>query len=112
MEPTSSIGGRIRPIAVRCTLRCLVMKITDSMVMVDMAILLDLQQPGYGIRGGAKGAVHAARQYLSNLEPDHAAVKLDFKNAFKSVCRDKMLQVVALDIWPFVHSSYFSPSLS
>jgi len=106
-------GGGVRPIAVGCSLRRLVAKIAGNMVVEEMASLLSPRQLGYGIRGGAEAAVHATRQYLNNLEPDHAVVKLDFKNAFNSVRRDKMLdavQVLAPKIYPFVHCVYSSPS--
>ena len=52
-------------------------------------------------------------QYLNNLEDNHALVKLDFSNTFNSLYRDKMLDAVqdlAPEIYPFVHSSYSTPS--
>ena len=36
-------------------------------------------------------AVHAARLYLRESGPDKAIIKLDFKNAFNSIRRDKVL---------------------
>jgi len=105
--------GGIRPIAVGCTLRRLVAKIAGKMVVEDMAKLLAPRQLGYGVLGGAEAAVHAARQYITNIQPQDAVVKLDFRNAFNSVRRDKMLEAVqtfAPDIYPFVHSTYSSPS--
>ena len=57
--------------------------------------------------------MHATRQYLSSLQPDHVVVKLDFRNAFNSVHRDSMLRAVqdlAPEVYPFVHSVYSSPS--
>ena len=75
------------------------------------SVLLAPQQLGYGVKGGAEAAVHAARKYLSNMDPEHAMVKLDFRNAFNSICRDCMLQAVcdSPTIYPFVHSVYSSP---
>ena len=49
-------------------------------------------QLGYSTALGAEAAVHSSRLYLSNLPPDHVLLKLDFKNAFNSVRRDKMLE--------------------
>ncbi len=83
--------GGIRSIAVRCTLRRLVAKVAGFSVVDDMAALLAPHQLGYGVRGGAEPAVHAARKFLSNLDPKHAIVKLDFSNAFNSIRRDSML---------------------
>ena len=78
-----------------------------------MATLFVPCQLGYRIKGGVKAAVHAARRYVNELQSDHAIVKLDIKNTFNTVHRDKMLKAVeVLDptIYPFVHSVYSSPS--
>ena len=105
--------GGVRPIAVGCTLRRLVAKVVSGFVVDDMADLLSPRQLGYGVRGGAEAAVHAARCFLSSMPSDHAMVKLDFKNAFNSIRRDKMLEAClrfAPDVYPFVFSAYSSPS--
>lgn len=65
-------GGGVRPIAVGCTLRRLVAKIAGNKIVGDMADLLAPRQLGYGVIGGAEAAVHATRQYLCDLQPDHA----------------------------------------
>ena len=106
-------GGGVRPIAVGCTLRRLVAKIAGNKVMEEATDLLAPRQLGYGVSGGAEAAVHAARIYLGQLQDDHALVKLDFRNAFNSVHRDKMLEAVeglVPSIYPFIHSVYSSPS--
>ena len=106
-------SGGVRPIAVGCTLRRLVAKIAGYMVSEDMAELFSPRQLGYGVRGGAEAAVHATRKYLQNLPSEHALLKLDFKNAFNSVRRDKVLEAVrdlAPTIYPLVHSFYSAPS--
>ncbi len=38
--------------------------------------------------------VHAARLYLQDIDPSKTILKLDFKNAFNSIHRDKVLAVV------------------
>ena len=51
--------------------------------------------------------------YAGDLDDNHWIVKLDFKNAFNSLRIDKMLLAVrelAPALYPFVHSSYSSPS--
>lgn len=76
-----------------------------------MGELLSPRQLGYGVRGGAEAA---ARLYLHDLDPTKAVLKLDFKNAFNSIRRDKMLEAVqelAPGLLQFVHSSYSSPSI-
>ena len=70
-------------------------------------------QLGYGTPHSSEGAAHAARIYLQNLPSDHLLLKLDFKNAFNCLCRDRMLTVVGEkvpELLPLVHSAYSSPS--
>ena len=105
--------GGIRPIAVGCTLRRLAAKVAGSKVMEEMGELLAPRQLGYGVRRVAEAAVHAARLYLHDLDPSKAVLKLDFKNAFNTIRRDKMLEAVqklAPGLFPFVHSAYSSTS--
>ena len=67
---------------------------------------------GYGTPHGSEAAVHAARIYLQNLPNDHLLLKLDFKNAFNCLHRDRMLTVVGEmvpELLPLVHSAYSSP---
>ena len=100
--------GGIRPIAVGCTLRRLVAKVAGFRVRDEMAALLAPRQLGYGVRGGAEAAVHAARLYLQGLQ-HRCVLKLDVKNAFNTLRRDKMLHALqnfAPDLFPFVYSSY------
>ena len=88
--------GGIRPITLSCTLRRLVAKIATGKVKEELTSLLAPQQLGFGIKGGAVAAVHADRMY-----------------AFNSLRRDRMLlavQELAPALYPFVHSSYSSPS--
>ena len=83
------------------------------MVVEDMANLLSPRQLGYGVRNGAEAAVHATRRFVMDMEDDHAFLKLDFRNAFNSIRRDKVLEAVqdlCPDIYPLVHSSYSAPS--
>lgn len=106
-------GGGIRPIAVGSTLRRLVAKTASMAVMEEMGNLLAPLQLGYGTPLGGEAAAHASRKYLHNLPSDHVLLKLDFKNAFNSIRRDKMLEAVMAhvpQIYPFVFSCYSSPS--
>ena len=96
-----------------CTLRRLIAKLAGRKVMEEMGELLSTCQLGYGVRGGAEAAAHAARLYLQDLDPDKAILKLDFKNTFNSIHRDKVLAAVldrAQGLYPFLHSVYSSPS--
>ena len=107
----------MRPIAIGCTLRRLAAKVASNKALKDIATLLEPHHGhqlaiGYGVKGGAEAAVHSARLFLHNLKLDQALLKLNFKNAFNSVRRDKMLSSVldlAPDIFPFVYSAYSLP---
>ena len=104
-------SGGVRPIAVGCTLRCLVAKVAGFSVVDNMAALLAPRQLGYGVRGGAEAAVHAARSFLSDMDPDAARVKLDFSNAFRRDCMLEAVCAYAPTIYPLVHSAYAAPTL-
>ena len=87
-------GGGLRPIAVGCTLRRLVAKCAGACVKEAMGALLAPHQLGFGVPLGAEAAVHASRIFLYNLQPGHLILKLDFRNAFNCLCRDKMIAAV------------------
>lgn len=108
-----SCGG-VRPIAVGCTLRRLVAKCASFSVRDEMGLLLAPLQLGYGTPMGSEAAVHAARTYLHQIQPGHLLLKVDFKNAFNCIRRDKMLEAVlseAPGIFNFVYAAYNQPSL-
>ena len=105
--------GIVRPIAVGCTLRRLVAKCAGYSIMQDMAELLRPKQLGFGISRGAEAAVHASRIFLHNLQPQQLILKLDFRNAFNCLHRDKMHTAVREKVpglFPLIHSVYSSPS--
>ena len=105
--------GGIRPIAVGGTLRRLVAKVATGKVKAEMSELLAPGQLGFGVSGGAGAAVHAKRLYLNCLDQNVVLLKLDFKNAFNCIRREKMLEAtrsLAPDLYPLVHSAYSSPS--
>ena len=106
-------GGGIRPIAMGSMFRRLVAKVASWAVKSEMSALLAPFQLGFGVKGGVETAIHAARCYLRHLTPGQAVIKLDFKNAFNSVRRNKMLGAVldlAPKVYQFVHSAYSMPS--
>ena len=54
-----------------------------------------------------------SRLYLHLLPPDHVLLKLDFRNAFNTVKRDKILPAVkdmVTEIFPLMFASYYAPS--
>jgi len=73
--------------------------------------LLFPRQLGEGVQGGAECVVHAARAYLDSKSPWHALVKLDYTNAFNSICRVAIFeavsrQILPYDLLPYVLSAY------
>ena len=109
---TKTDGG-VRPIAVGCTLRRVAAKCASNNMKQAMAALLAPHQLGYGTPLGAEAAVHASRIYLQNMQEHHLLLKLDFKNAFNCLRRDKMLAAVSEkspELFPFIHSAYGTPS--
>ena len=88
--------GGIRPIAVGQTLRRLVAKCASGLMMRSSEISFAPRQLAYGTSLGCEAAVHAARCYVESISsvPNKLMLKLDFKNAFNSLRRDKMLQSV------------------
>ena len=83
--------GGIRPIAIGCTLRRLVAKCVCSSVSEEMSAFLSPAQIGFGTPLGAEAAVHAGRTYLAGLKDGKLLLKLDFRNAFNRIRRNKML---------------------
>ena len=119
-------GGGIRPIrggqtlqtlqtllTVGQTLRCLVAKCAGFRMVESMGASLAPRQLRFGVPLGSEAAAHAARRFLDSMSPGQLLLKLDFRNAFNSLRRDKMLTVVkdaALDLFRFVSSVYERPS--
>ena len=107
-------NGGVRPLAVGCVLRRLAAKCPCTSVFHEIGCLLFPHQLGFGTALGAEAAVHTARAFLPNLEDGHLIIKLDFRNAFNSIRRDKMLHSVLLkapELLPFAYCSYRYPSL-
>ena len=106
-------SGEVWPIAVGCTLRRLVAKVAGFSMVDEMADLFSPRQLGYNVHGGAEAVVNAARKFLQNLPDEFVMLKLDFRNAFNSVRRDRLMEAVqdlAPMIYPLVHSAYSAPS--
>ena len=62
---------------------------------------------------GSEAAAHAACCYLRDMSAGHTVVKLNFKNAFNCLRRDKMMAAVrevTPELFQFVYSSYQTPS--
>ena len=59
-------------------------------------------------------SITSCHSHLQNMSPGHLLLKLDFKNAFNTLRRDKMFESVkeyAPELFTLVHSAYEQPSL-
>ena len=90
--------GGLRPIAVGNLLRRLVGKCCVTRLQDRAAGILSPHQVGVGVRGGAEGIVHTARQVLEG-DPSLWCAQLDFINAFNLVDRSTALEEV-LETFP------------
>ena len=105
--------GGIRPIAVGSTLRQLVCKLVNKAVRDDLGDLFRPTQLGFGTCHGSEAAVHAARHSLNNMSSSDVFVKLDIRNAFNTIRRDRILQEVKEKLphlFPLVYCSYSTTS--
>ena len=104
--------GGVRPIAVGNSIRRMVAKAASVLVGERIGSKLRPVQLGYGSSGGCEAAVHAIRRFLSNSGP-RVLMKIDYKNAFNSLRRDRLLEVIKSelpDLYPFIWQVYSSSS--
>lgn len=84
--------GGIRPIAVGNTFRRLTAKLACDSVRSEMSPKFAPRQVGFGIRGSCEAAAHATRTFIKkNSHRKVVVLKIDFRNAFNEVDRDKFL---------------------
>ena len=105
--------GGVRPIVIGLVLRRLASKLVARYAQEKLAPVWSPLQLGVGVQGGVEAAVHAARRYVLNINPDKIIVKLDFSNAFNSIRRDAILEVIEStlpDIYDYVQASYADAS--
>lgn len=106
--------GGIRPIAVGCTIRRLTNKIACFEVKEKLAAYLLPHQLGFGIKLGCEAAVHTLRAtVMKNRNSVKIVLKIDFKNVFNSIERDKMLLNVKEhmpELYNLIWQSYSTPS--
>jgi len=65
------------------------------------------------VPGGGEAAVQAARRFVGSMSADCVLAKLDFKNAFNSLYRDRMLAVqdeMFSELTPYCHLAYAEAS--
>ena len=107
-------GGGIRPIAIGCTIRRLASKCACLHALKSIPDVLSPHQLGFWVSGGAEAAVHASRIYLNHFPSYKAILKVDFRNGFNCIRRDKILEATKEfipDLLPYIHSAYSAPSI-
>ena len=103
----------VKSIAVGSTYRRLATKVAIKPRSKGLGQDLGPVQLGYGTQGGCEAAVHAVCEYLSVLTPNYVIVKLDVKNAFNSLDRRHILEIIknrAPRLYPILRSAYLSPT--
>ena len=91
-------------------MRRLAAKCASAHAVKELPGLLAPRQLGFGVSREMEAAVHAVRIFLRDLQSNQVMMKMDFRNAFNSVRRDKMLLAVEEfipELLPFVHSAYW-----
>ena len=105
--------GGIRPIAIGGTPRRLAGKIVMSKLQDSIRSTFQPHQLGVGTRKGSEIAVHVLRKYLQCESGDKVVLKIDYRNAFNCIRRDKFLTKVRElfpDVYPMVWQAYSSES--
>ena len=107
--------GGVRPIAIGDTLRRMVAKAVSRLMFDTFGNKLRPVQLGCGTKAGCEAAVHAARTYLTNASESKPRIllKMDFRNAFNTLRRDKLLTVIREQfphLHKFIWQAYSAPS--
>ena len=106
--------GGVRPIAVGNTLRRKCSQCVSSFATDQRRIDFHGTQFGCGTSRGAEIEAHVFRNLIENEKnPENVILKMDFKNAFNSLKRDKMLDTVfrkRRQIYNYTHSAYSETS--
>ena len=106
----------IRPIAIGEILYRFATKWIKSRVSESLPAVFEPIQLGITTRNGCETIIHQLQHLLTDESQTLGAVTIDFKNAFNSISRAKVLREVynnpALQpLWHLVNYSYSSPSL-
>ena len=105
--------GGIRPIAIGNSLRRLATKVLLSPLMAELRERLQPTQLGVGTPAGCEAALRATRAYIEGTTSPKALLKIDLKNAFNSIRRDKILAAVRENIpeaYCLFHQAYGTDS--
>ena len=106
-------GGGVRPIAVGNTFRRLATKIGARPLSAALGSELSPVQLAFSCKGGCEAAVHAAPRYLRDCSDRRVLLKIDMRNAFNSLRRDKVLAVARsreAGLYRLLWQAYSSPT--
>ena len=110
----SKKDGGIRPIAVGNTLRRLAAKVVLSPVTAEIREQVQPTQLGVGTPGGCEAALRATRAYMEQATSPKVLLKIDLKNAFNTLPRNKILTAVRGNIpeaYHFFYQAYGAESI-
>ena len=85
---------RVRPIAVGNTLRRLATKVIVFPATAEIRDQVQPTQLGVGTPAGCEAALRAVRHYMESSSSPKVLLKIDLKNAFNSIRRDKVLEAI------------------
>ena len=88
--------GGIRPIAIGYFWRRLAAKCANKYAINRLQDYFSPLQVGVSVRGGCEAAIHSVRRFLDRMPIDWGLAKIDFCNAFNSISRKAMLELVGL----------------
>ena len=102
----SKKDGGIRPIAVGNTLRRLATKVLIFPTTAEIREQVQPTQLGVGTPAGCEAALRAVRHYMESTSSPKVLLKIDLKNAFNSIRRDKILESVREHLPDTYHMFY------
>jgi hypothetical protein len=108
-------GGGIRPIAIGEVLYRAAASFALYPQLASAAKILHPINLGVGVSGGCETVVHCVSYFLSSPSLDAACLACDFKNAFNSASRARMLEALFAEnslksLWRLAHWAYSEPS--
>jgi hypothetical protein len=86
--------GNIRPLGVAspyCSLTAALLR-DDKEIKEKMRGLVDFNDLSHGIKGGSESVSHILRAVVT-ANPSHVVLKVDFKNAFNSIPRQRVVDI-------------------
>jgi len=106
--------GGTRPIAIGNKFSRLVSKLCNTMLIPKTTSFLLPFQYDVGVKGGAESVADSLRAFInSNSDNNFTVLKIDIKNAFNMIHRDRIISIIAdsyPEAYPFVSQAYGSPS--